>query len=230
MRVRLALIISIVVGASPVAAQPRKGSGAPPPPATGTVSGSVKVTDTDGKVVSTSVVVYIVGPTPPADKPQTAKIIQLNKAFDPDLIAVTVGDSVTFPNKDSNLHNVFSPNPKFDLGSLKNGEGGSRTFSKPGVVDVYCNIHPQMAATILVLPNRHHTVTKTGTYTLSNIPVGEWTIYAYTRRVTKPMMKKIKVVAGEKVATDLAVVRGPEPKHQNLHGEEYTPGAYEKKK
>ena len=64
----------------------------------------------------------------------------------------------TFPNGDPFLHNVFSQSAtrKFDLGSFKLHDEKTKDFPSPGVVDVYCNIHPEMAATILVLPNRRH--------------------------------------------------------------------------
>ena len=212
--------IAVLLSAATATAQPK--TPGTPPAETGTVTGTVKVTETNGTAVANvPVVVYVVGPTT-ADKPQTAKIVQQNKAFNPDLLAVTVGDSVTFPNSDTSLHNVFSPNPKFDLGSLKRGESGDpKQFKKPGVVDVYCNIHPQMAATILVLPNRHHTTTTKNTFELKGVPAGEWTIFAYARRATKPVSLKIKVVPGGTVTANLAVVRGPEQPHQNKYGSGY---------
>jgi plastocyanin len=217
---RSLLVLALL--STPALAQP-KGSGAPPP-STGSVIGKVKITETDGKEAKdVPVVVYVVGPAPTGDKPQTSKIVQRDKAFNPDLLAVTVGDSVTFPNQDSNLHNVFSPNPKFDLGSLKKGEGGDpKQFKNPGVVDVYCNIHPQMAATILVLPNRHHVAAKSGgTFRLEGVPAGDWTIFAYARRATKPVSMKIKVTAGAAATADLSITRGPEQPHQNKFGGNY---------
>jgi hypothetical protein len=56
---------------------------------------------------------------------------------------------------------VFSPTPsrRFDLGSFPKGDSRSRVFPEPGVIDVFCNIHPEMSATILVLPNRKFTQT-----------------------------------------------------------------------
>ena len=222
---RAVVAATLVLATAPAFAQPKTGpgSGSAAPVATGTVTGTVKVSETTGTAVpNVPVVVYVVGPTPAADKPQTSQIVQLNKTFNPDLLAVTVGDSVSFPNKDTNLHNVFSPNPKFDLGSLKKGESGDpKQFKKPGVVDVYCNIHPQMAATILVLPNRHHTATKSGTYELKGIPPGDWTIFAYARRATKPVSMKIKVVAGATATANLSIVRGPEQPHADKYGGGY---------
>lgn len=196
-------------------------------PTTGSVTGTVKVSETNGSAVTdASIVVYVVGPPLPADnKSRASQIVQKNKTFVPDLVAITVGDTVSFPNQDTGLHNVFSPNPKFDLGSLKKGEdGGAKKFDVAGVVDVYCNIHPQMAATILVLPNRFHTATKTGSFELTGIPPGDWTVFAYTRRATKPASLKVKVVGGEKATANLSLVRGLETPHDNKYGGKYSSG------
>jgi hypothetical protein len=139
---------------------------------------------------------------------------------------------VNFPNEDAFLHNVFSQSSsrKFDLGSFKKGETKTKEFPSPGVVDVYCNIHPEMAATIVVLPNTRHTRTAAdGTFTLDGVPVGNWTVFAYTRRATKPVSAKVAVTAGADTKIDLAIQRGAEPEHLNKYGEKYrsgTPNTY----
>ena len=67
---------------------------------------------------------------------------------------------MSFPNGDPFLHNVFSPTSErtFDLGSYKQGDTRTRTFPKRGVVDIYCNIHPEMSATLIVLPNTRYAI------------------------------------------------------------------------
>ena len=197
--------------------------------APGRVTGSVKVTEADGKPVpGVEVIVYVVGfADPPGTKPgPQAKVEQKGRKFVPDLVAITVGDKVTFPNSDPFLHNVFSQSStrKFDLGSFKKGDTKEKEFPAPGVVDVYCNIHPEMAATILVLPNRRHTRTgPDGTFVLEGIPPGDWTLFAYTRRAAKPVMTKVSVKAGADTTVDLALQRGAEPPHLNKYGEKYRP-------
>jgi hypothetical protein len=114
---------------------------------------------------------------------------------------------------------------KFDLGSFKGGETKSRKFPEPGVVDVYCNIHPEMAATILVLPNRRHArADDDGHFVLDGVPAGDWTVFAYTRRATKPSSAKVSVKAGADTTVDLSIVRGAEPAHLNKYGEKYHGG------
>ena len=194
---------------------------------TGRVVGAVKVTEANGKPSSgADVIVYVVGFAEPRISGPKVTVEQKGRKFVPDLIAVTVGDTVSFPNADAFLHNVFSQSGtrKFDLGSFKKGDTKDKEFPAPGVVDVYCNIHPEMAATILVLPNRHHTRTgPDGTFALAGIPPGDWTLFAYTRRAAKPVSAKVKVAAGADTTVELSLQRGAEPPHLNKFGEKYRP-------
>ena len=80
---------------------------------------------------------------------------QSGKQFAPQVLAVVKGTKVDFPNMDAVFHNVFSvtPDSSFDLGSYPQGGSKSVTMTKPGVVTVYCNMHPQMVGYILVTPS-----------------------------------------------------------------------------
>lgn len=192
----------------------------------GRVVGTAKVTEADGKLGSpTEIIIYVTGFTePPAGT--TVKIEQQGRRFLPDIVAVTRGDKVEFPNRDPFLHNVFSQSPprKFDLGSFKKNESKDREFTSLGVVEVYCNIHPEMAATILVLPNRHHArVGADGKFVLDGLPVGTWTVWAFTRRAPKPASAKVSITAGVDTEVDLSVARGGEQPHPNKYGETYRP-------
>jgi plastocyanin len=195
---------------------------------TGRVVGKVTVTEADGKLApGADIVVYVVGFTEPPGS-HGAQIEQKGRKFVPDLVAITVGEAVTFPNGDPFLHNVFSQSAtrKFDLGSFKMHDAKTKDFPSPGVVDVYCNIHPEMAATILVLPNRRHVrANKDGSYVLDGVPAGDWTVFAYTRRAARPVSAKVSVKPGLDTRLDLAMQRGVEPEHLNKYGEKYRPGA-----
>ncbi len=201
-------------------------SAAPRPPPAGRVTGKVTVTEADGRAAAgAEVIVYVVGFKEPPAK-ATATIRQQGRRFVPDLVAITAGDRVVFPNNDPFLHNVFSQSParSFDLGSYRRGEQKDKEFPDPGVVDVYCNIHPEMAATILVLPNRRHTrAGSDGRFVLDGVPPGTWTVFAYTRRAVKPASAKVTVAAGADAAVQLAIVRGAKTEHLNKYGTRYPP-------
>jgi plastocyanin len=191
---------------------------------TGRITGTVKVTGEDGQPAAPDgVIVYVVGFTDTAPN-KSATITQKNKRFVPDLVAVTAGQEVAFPNGDTILHNVFSRSTArpFDLGQYKKGVSKTKSFPKVGVVDVYCNIHPEMAATIVVVPNRAHTTVKAdGTFVIDAVPVGTWQVFAYTRLAVQPAKADVTVAAGADATVDLQITRGPAPAHDNKFGEPY---------
>ena len=176
--------------------------------ATGSVSGTVTVRDNERVVEDVEVVLYIVGPRRDEDVPPTTIEMVANDElnFIPELAVITVGDSVEFPNRGRKVHDVFSRKPRFELG-LRAGESKTRRFTERGVVEVYCNLHPTEAATIIVAPNRHHTRTDDGTFRIDDVPVGEWELFAYTRRAIKPTRTKISVTP-KGVVVDLSIARG----------------------
>jgi plastocyanin len=189
----------------------------------GRVVGKVTITDADGKPAHTDAIVYVVGFTEPPGTTATS-VAQKDRKFVPDLVAITVGEHITFPNGDPFMHNVFSQSNarKFDLGSFKRGDAKDKDFPDLGVVDVYCNIHPDMAATILVLPNRRYTHLKPdGSYVIEGVPPGTWKVFAYTRRAAMPVSAPVTVVAGQDAVVNLALQRGTEPEHRNKYGEKY---------
>ncbi len=85
----------------------------------------------------------------------TGMLTQKNRQFDPEILVVPVGSTVSFPNEDPIFHNVFSLSKvkQFDLGYYPAGETRTVKFDKPGIVQVYCHIHPDMSAAIVILSN-----------------------------------------------------------------------------
>jgi plastocyanin len=77
---------------------------------------------------------------------------QKNKSFSTKTLKVKVGDSVSFRNDDPFFHNIFSLSDvqSFDLGSFPQGQSRKTTFTKAGVVEVECAIHPEMKMLIQV--------------------------------------------------------------------------------
>ncbi len=189
----------------------------------GTIRGVVKAERPSG-VQADAIVVYVVGFTEKAAT-QPAVVKQVGKKFIPDLVAVTAGGSVTFPNGDPFLHNVFSGTTEraFDLGSFPQGQTRTRTFPNQGVLDVYCNIHPEMNATLVVLPNTKFTfVDASGKFELKNIPTGTWTVFAYSRRAAQPAKVQVTVTANATSEIELALKEiQREFRHKNKYGETY---------
>ena len=189
----------------------------------GTLRGVVEI-KRPKDVPASSVLVYIVGFT---DKAPGAPILvyQVGKRFVPDLVAVTAGGSVDFPNGDPFLHNVFSPTSErsFDLGSYKKGDVRTRTFPRPGVVDIYCNLHPEMSATLVILPNtRFANADSSGHFEIKNVPAGTWSVFAYSRRALQPVTGKVTIIVGGTTDVSLQLDEVQRDfEHRNKFGETY---------
>jgi plastocyanin len=111
-----------------------------------------------------------------------ASIEQRDRRFAPDLVVIPAGSSVSFPNFDPIFHNVFSLSKakSFDLGNYPKGQTRLVTFAQAGLVAVYCHLHPNMSATIVVAPNRWAArADEAGAFTLKDVPPGTYTIVAW---------------------------------------------------
>lgn len=169
-------------------------------PRTGIVRGSINVLKGGKpKADNTGVIVYLenVPGTPPTPKDH-AIIRQREKQFHPPLTVVVKGTTIDFPNEDKIFHNVFSVSrpARFDLGLYKSGTMKSVEMKRAGVVDVYCNIHPDMIAKVKVLENAYYTITgKTGEFRIENVPAGEYPIVAWVQTGDE-VRGKVVVTAG----------------------------------
>jgi plastocyanin len=155
---------------APAAAAPRE---------VGTVRGKVNVPQ--GEPIA---YVYVENVFAPPVRGKSVTIDQRNKTFVPGWAVIRRGTTIEFPNHDNIYHNVFShaPGNSFDLGLYNSGEKAkAHAFQSPGAVDIYCNIHPNMAASVLVVPNDLYAkVQPDGTFVINNVPSGQRKIVAWS--------------------------------------------------
>jgi plastocyanin len=119
-------------------------------------------------------------------------------AFVPHVLPVVRGAAVEFPNSDSVFHNVFSLShaASFDLGRFPRGESRTLKFDESGVVKVFCHIHSDMGAVILVLDNPFFTAPdEQGRFRIDGLPAGEYRITAWHERA-RPCTRSIRVETG----------------------------------
>lgn len=144
-------------------------------------------------------VVYLTGDnlpplTIPKEKP---KIAQKNTMFEPSVLAVPVGATVEFPNLDPFFHNVFSysKTKKFDLGRYPKGESETVTFDKPGIVQVFCEIHYSMRAYVHVLTTPLFAVSdERGNFKIPNVPQGTYTLHIWQENLPE-LTQPLKITA-----------------------------------
>ena len=134
-----------------------------------------------------SVVVYLKSAAYRGALPVTRRQIrQEHESFLPRVVAITRGSFVDFPNGDPFFHNVFSLSGAgtFDLGRYPDGQSRSRQFTRAGLVKVYCHIHSQMSASILVLDHPYFAMPDDdGVFVLPDVPAGPYTLVAWHERV-----------------------------------------------
>jgi plastocyanin len=156
-----------------------------------------------------------------------ARIASKSKRFDPHVAVVPTGGTVQFPNLDGIYHNVFSLSEKarFDLGLYRNGASRAMTFENPGLVMIYCNIHPQMAAVLVVIDGGIWSQAgEDGTAVLPRVPAGKTTVRVWDERGGE-FTGVVDVPASGTVplAVTLDASAWHETGHKNKYGKDYPP-------
>jgi len=196
------------------------------------VEGTVAVLDKRGYRKDLSdVVVYLEGGPAGAAPAATTEIRMARKRFEPRIAVVPVGGTVRFPNDDPILHNVFSVSGdnRFDLDLYKRPEVGQKTFEKPGLVRIYCNIHPQMSAFVLVTSNPHYAMADaSGRFRIDGVPPGRYTVHAWHERAREEATVQIEVTAqgAAPVSLELDASKYRPARHKNKFGKDYEKDKY----
>jgi hypothetical protein len=170
---------------------------------------------------------------PPSRPPQPApRLVQKNKAFTPHVLVVQPGTSVEFPNEDPFFHNVFSlfAGKRFDLGLYESGSSRAVRFDRPGASFLFCNIHSEMTAVVVVVPTPFYgTSDSAGRVNIPAVPDGRYQLKVWHERSSPDELKNLeKVVTISSATRSLAPIRVSDSgaltlTHKNKYGQDYTP-------
>jgi plastocyanin len=213
--------VAVLACAGIVAGAVLAGAAAPAPDAPGAIAGKVSGPDSGRPWVVYVEKVAAAAVSPAAKR---VEIVQKDRKFMPGAVVVRVGAAVDFPNRDKFYHNVFSPTPgsEFDLGLYRDGASKSAVFKKAGEVDVYCNIHPEMVAKVLVV--EHDFFVEVGadaTYRIAGLPPGSYTTIAWSPTL-EPERRTVDVKPGAETKADWAITRPRAPgSHLKKDGSAY---------
>ena len=189
----------------------------------GTIKGTVKV---KGLRTPENVMVYLAKAPPASGDLSKAELVmdQRNLEFIPHVLPVLVGSTVQFPNNDKVDHNIFSMSrtKKFNLGSYKPGESKTMVFDKPGIVEVRCDVHAEMASYILVMKNPYFAVTdkkghfeipdpdylkQTDLENVAGLAAGKYTVKTWHEKL-KSQKKSVVVPDSGDISVKLDLTRG----------------------
>jgi hypothetical protein len=199
-----------------------------------TVVGTVVLRDADDRVRDDRswVLAFLESsqPPPPLMRPRrNPRVTQSGRRFHPRVLPVVVGSTVEFPNDDTIFHNVFSlsKTAPFDLGVYEPGNSSSVRMERTGLVKVYCNIHPEMTASIVVLANAWHALTDaTGQFVICGVPDGEYVLRAWND-MGGESLETIRVVGDTVHAASIELRETRRAvTHTNKHGKPYS-GKYQ---
>ena len=206
------------------------------------VTGQVRVTAANGAARASrdaTVVFWLTSATDPStprlstqSEPTHPQLVQKNKTFDPHILAVRVGSQVDFPNRDPFFHNVFSlfNGKRFDLGLYEAGSTRSVHFDRAGICYIFCNIHPQMSAVVVVVDTPYFTVTDAhGEVVIPHVPSGRYQSNFWEEHCAPKTLRELsrQVTVGEDAMplgsihlqeSDVSVTA-----HLNKYGKQYDP-------
>lgn len=162
--------------------------------------------------------------------PRRLHLIQSQKRFEPHVLAVPLGSAVDFPNNDPLFHNVFSlfNGKRFDLGLYEAGTTRAVIFDRPGICYIFCNIHPEMSAVVVVVDTPYFTVSHAaGEIAIPSVPPGRYRLQVFHERCLPEFLRTLtREVTISEEGRDLGTIRlveaGELPlTHKNKYGKEY---------
>ena len=183
--------------------------------------------DYSGAVLSLRAVIQPLAAAPE----KHATMLQKDKMFAPHILPVVAGTAIDFPNADPVFHNAFSSysGQIFDVGLYPPGTSRTVRFQRPGIVRVFCNIHPSMSAIILVLTTPYFAVTPhDGSFGIE-VPPGAYDLSVFHERATGQSLQALSrriLVTSEDVRIPPIVVSEAGylmTPHKNKYGKDYDP-------
>ncbi len=165
----------------------------------------------------------------PRNRP-ALRLVQKGKHFTPHVLVVPMGSAVEFPNLDPFFHNVFSlfEGKRFDLGLYESGSTRRVRFDRPGICYIFCNIHPEMSAVVVVLETPYAAVSnRAGDFSMAAVPPGRYQLEVWHERAVPEALKSLsRAVTISEDSRSLGVIRLSESSnlasgHQNKYGRDY---------
>jgi len=155
--------------------------------------------------------------------------MQKGKKFIPHVVVVTQGTEIEFPNQDLFFHSVFSihQGTTTDLGLYESGAARRVRFGQAGVSYIFCNIHPQMSAVVVVLKTRYYALTDgSGNFQINHVPAGRYKLSMWYELSSGSDLavqgKEIDVVGGENDIGKFVLHSSDAPQeHPSKDGEAY---------
>jgi len=148
--------------------------------------------------------------------PVHAIMDQVNRAFAPDLLVVSVGSTVAFPNSDSVSHQIysFSAAKRFQLPLYRGKPYPPVQFDQPGVITLGCNIHDDMLAYLLVTDAPYFGRTDAQGAWSADVPRGRYRVTIWHPRVRESeadLVRELTVAEDDRADLQLHLLKSLQP-------------------
>jgi len=162
--------------------------------------------------------------------PQRFRLVQRNKRFMPHILVVPLGSVVDFPNLDPFFHNAFSlfDGKRFDLGLYEAGTPRAVNFNAAGICYIFCNIHPEMSAVVVVVKTPYYGVSnRSGAVSIPSLPPGRYELNVWHERclpdTLKGAVREVVVSSRSSSLGDIRLVLSGDllKSHKNKYGRDY---------
>lgn len=168
----------------------------------------VQASGPDGRSLLEAVVYLESSAARAASRPLAqVELAQVDKRFVPRVVVVTLGSALSFPNRDTVRHHVYSlsPTKPFELKLYSGVPANPVVFDRPGVAVLGCNIHDQMAAWVVVVETPFHGVSAAdGRIRIDNVPPGSYRLMAWHPGLppgTAALEQPLQIAADRNAAT-----------------------------
>jgi carboxypeptidase family protein len=138
-----------------------------------------------------------------AEVPKTVPVFdQKNCMYTPHVLAVDANQTFKVATSDQTAHNIHpNPNPMtgnipWNLSQPPGSPPIEKSWKAAEVIPVQCNIHPWMHGWFVVVKGPYATTDSNGSYTINNVPPGNYTVTAWQEDYGT-QTQKLTVAAGE---------------------------------
>ncbi|MFT5289228.1 MAG: plastocyanin [Planctomycetota bacterium] len=131
--------------------------------------------------------------------------------FEPHVVVVPVGASVSYKNSDETNHNIHTYSRKTTPVNRNVAAGDTlpQLLEKAETFEVKCDIHPWMKGYIVVTDASMSQISSgTGTFTFSDVPAGKYKLSWWHEKLGKGKTEEIEVKAGAATPLEVKVKEG----------------------
>ena len=214
----ISIVTAVLLAGAQLPLAPEQGRGSQVE--TGTVRGVVLFdgAEVPEGVIAGDAIVYLLGDllvgAEPAEELPAPTMDQYDYTFIPHVLPMLAGTRLTFTNRDTETHNVHTyakgrrRNRTFNK-AQRPGLVLSTVFANPDSIRVTCDIHSQMLAHILVLPNPFFTMAaEDGTFTIAGVPAGSHELLVWHEEYGT-VKSVVEIRAGETTTVEVDLSRTP---------------------